>query len=120
MNIYSEKLKDPRWQRKRLEVFNRYRFACARCGDGITQLHVHHRYYEKGLAPWDYPDSALICLCRRCHERISDILKAIGILADQPYMLELLELLPEMTDLMAIEVWSFCQGFIDQPKASKA
>ena len=30
-------------------------------------MHVHHLYYESGLMPWEYPDSALITLCPYCH-----------------------------------------------------
>ena len=31
-------------------------------------LHVHHLYYEKNKAPWDYPEEALQCLCENCHK----------------------------------------------------
>jgi len=64
---YSEKLKDPRWQRKRLEIFNRAGFKCEECKEVDKTLHVHHRYYEKGVDPWDYPDNALQSLCEECH-----------------------------------------------------
>ena len=30
---YFEKLKDPRWQKKRLEVFEYYDFKCSNCGE---------------------------------------------------------------------------------------
>lgn len=65
---YSEKLKDPRWQRKRLEVLSAAGFKCEECGDGTATLHVHHCYYEKGLMPWEYPDEALKCVCEFCHK----------------------------------------------------
>lgn len=64
---YAEKLKDPRWQRKRLEILNRDSFACRECGDGTLPLHVHHGYYESGLAPWEYPDESLRTVCEECH-----------------------------------------------------
>jgi hypothetical protein len=64
---YSEKLKDPRWQRKRLEVLQAADFKCWDCGESTQTLHVHHCYYEKGLMPWEYPDEALKCLCEYCH-----------------------------------------------------
>lgn len=65
---YSEKLKDPRWERKRLEILRRDDCECRFCGapDG-THLHVHHLYYIYDKDPWDYEDDALISLCRRCH-----------------------------------------------------
>jgi len=69
MTTYREKLLDPRWQRKRLEILQRDEFGCQECGDSETTLHVHHRYYESGKDPWDYPDEALETICARCHEQ---------------------------------------------------
>ncbi len=66
---YSDLLKHPEWQRKRLEILDRAGFECEDCGDKTTTLHVHHGYYEKGLKPWEYPDESLHCLCAPCHER---------------------------------------------------
>lgn len=65
---YSEKLKDPRWQKKRLEVMEQAGWMCQICGDSDRELHVHHPRYEKGREPWDYKN--LICACHSCHERI--------------------------------------------------
>jgi hypothetical protein len=31
------------------------------------ELHVHHKYYQRGLLPWQYPTTALITLCMDCH-----------------------------------------------------
>jgi 5-methylcytosine-specific restriction endonuclease McrA len=67
---YWELLKDPRWQRKRLEVMERDGFACVYCDSAEKTLNVHHSYYERGNAPWEYPDSSLHTLCEDCH-RIS-------------------------------------------------
>ena len=64
---YSEKLKDPRWQKKRLEVLERDEWACTSCYDSESTLHVHHKYYEKGKEPWDYPMDSLLTLCDDCH-----------------------------------------------------
>ena len=64
---YQEKLKDPRWQKKRLEILKRDDFCCQRCSDPENTLHIHHRYYEK-CDPWEYPDKALITMCEECHE----------------------------------------------------
>jgi 5-methylcytosine-specific restriction endonuclease McrA len=68
---YQEKWRDPRWQRKRLQVFSRDQWTCQNCGDTQTELQVHHNYYMRGKDPWDYPSAALTTLCRACHEAIS-------------------------------------------------
>ena len=65
---YSDKLKDPRWQRKRLEVLERADFTCENCGDSESTLHVHHGYYEWNLDPWEYDTKTLHCLCDPCHK----------------------------------------------------
>ena len=72
---YSQKLKDPRWQKKRLLILNRDKFTCQECADDESTLHVHHIYYEPGNDPWDYPDYALVTLCESCHseERVRTI-----------------------------------------------
>lgn len=64
---YSELLKDPRWQRKRLEIMERDNWTCQKCGDKENTLHVHHKYYYPDNLPWDYPDYILITLCEECH-----------------------------------------------------
>ena len=65
---YSQKLKDPRWQRKRLEIFNRDNFTCQRCGNSNDMLAVHHISYNKN--PWESTNENLITLCSACHEEI--------------------------------------------------
>lgn len=35
----------------------------------IKGLNVHHTYYIKGKAPWEYEDDALITLCEDCHQK---------------------------------------------------
>ncbi len=67
MSTYAAKLRDPRWQRKRLMILERDGWACQSCFDKEKTLHVHHLYYERGNNPWDYPDSALLTLCEDCH-----------------------------------------------------
>lgn len=64
---YSEKLRDPRWQKKRLEILNRHQFSCTLCGDQETELHIHHKSYAMGAEPWEYEDDNLTSLCRYCH-----------------------------------------------------
>jgi hypothetical protein len=64
---YSEKLKDPRWQRKRLEIMQRDDFTCQLCGDKESTLHVHNKSYNFGKDPWEYDDSNFITYCEICH-----------------------------------------------------
>jgi len=66
---YFEKLKDPRWQRKRLEVMQRDDYQCRECHSETKTLHVHHTYYEKNTEPWEYPAQSLVTLCEECHNQ---------------------------------------------------
>jgi len=74
---YSDKLKHPKWQKRRLEILNRDNFACTDCKSTDKTLHVHHRYYEKGLDIWDYPDNAFLSLCEDCHKAEEHLLKIL-------------------------------------------
>lgn len=69
---YLELLRDPKWQKKRLEVFSYARFRCQICGAKNRTLHCHHSYYIKGKKPWQYPTCSMICVCEDCHEKIHD------------------------------------------------
>lgn len=64
---YSDKLKDPRWQKKRLQVLDRDDFKCTLCGDKKETLHVHHKSYHKSGNPWDTELENLSSLCATCH-----------------------------------------------------
>jgi hypothetical protein len=66
---YSEKCKDPRWQRKRLEVFQRDNWTCCECAETRKTLHIHHLNYQNGKNPWEYEITALQTLCSSCHAR---------------------------------------------------
>lgn len=72
---YSDKLKDPRWQKKRLEILERDEWQCQSCYDSEHTLHVHHRRYIPDRDPWDYPNQLLITLCESCHELEMEMLK---------------------------------------------
>jgi hypothetical protein len=65
---YWEKLKDPRWQRKRLEIMQRDDFTCTRCNTATETLNVHHVRYIKGREPWEYENDLLKTLCESCHK----------------------------------------------------
>lgn len=65
---YKEKLKNPRWQKKRLEVMERDVWSCQECKSKSKTLNVHHVFYEYGKDPWDYPTDRLVTLCEDCHK----------------------------------------------------
>jgi len=65
---YAEKLKDPRWQKKRLKILERDNWTCQICHSTRKMLTVHHTYYDIRLDPWDYPDYSLKTLCESCHD----------------------------------------------------
>lgn len=70
---YAQKLRDPRWQKMRLEVMQRDEFRCQGCFDAEETLNVHHNYYTPGNAPWDYPKESLVTLCETCHEEETSV-----------------------------------------------
>lgn len=65
---YSEKLRSPKWQKRRLEIMSRDKFACKYCKDKETQLNVHHSKYEG--APWEAEDIYLETVCEHCHKHV--------------------------------------------------
>jgi hypothetical protein len=65
---YKEKLLDPRWQKKRLEILSRDEFTCQMCGDTKSTLHIHHKLYNNN--PWDIDNDKLITYCQHCHQFI--------------------------------------------------
>jgi len=73
-NNYQQKLLDPRWQKKRLEILSRDDFTCQSCFSKVDTLHVHHRIYQAG-DPWDTQDIYLISLCDNCHAHETNNLK---------------------------------------------
>lgn len=66
---YRDKLRDPRWQRVRLLIFERDGWQCVHCGAKDKELHVHHFAYV-GKDPWDTPKWLLRTLCRDCHDTV--------------------------------------------------
>lgn len=68
---YEDLLKDPRWQKRRLEIMQRDNFTCQHCGNGLNDgvpLNVHHIRYRRNLMPWEYGDADLTTLCEKCHK----------------------------------------------------
>lgn len=74
---YAALYRDPRWQKKRLEVMERDDFTCRSCGSKTKTLNVHHAYYEKGKKPWEYPSDVLITWCEDCHRENHATIKEI-------------------------------------------
>jgi hypothetical protein len=72
---YAEKLRDPRWQKRRLEILSRDAWTCQFCGDKTRTLHVHHYRYHPNLEPWEYKDAELETLCEDCHSYVGDVVR---------------------------------------------
>jgi len=84
---YSDKLKSPKWQKKRLQILERDNWQCQYCKDTESQLQVHHLKYLGD--PWDAKNEDLITTCIDCHELISkvefkftSIIKMKGMISD--------------------------------------
>ena len=69
---YSDKLNDPRWLKRKSEIVTRDDFKCQFWHKHHGPFSVHHKYYEYGRDPWDYPDEALITVCQKCHDKLND------------------------------------------------
>lgn len=65
---YAQKLRDPRWQRKRLKILERDGWTCQICYSDTDTLNVHHLHYASGKEPWEADDDHLITLCESCHD----------------------------------------------------
>lgn len=76
MKKYSDLLKSPQWQKKRLEIFKRDNFTCQSCHATEVTLNVHHAVpYRKNTMPWEYENDELITLCEDCHAVIKDLIE---------------------------------------------
>ena len=69
VKTYREKLLDPRWQKLRLEIMQRAKFACEACASNSRTLEVHHGAYFRDKEPWEIDSMYLWCLCTDCHKR---------------------------------------------------
>ena len=75
MSNYSELLKDPRWQKKRLKIMERDNFQCQITFEKDKTLCVHHKKYIKGKKPWEYANKDLITITEELHNRMHLIFK---------------------------------------------
>lgn len=108
---YFEKLKDPRWQKKRLEVLEKSSWACDLCGDTENTLHVHHKQYIKGREPWEYTAEQLSTLCDSCHESNHSV--------DDRLVLSI-SVLPMDGPNCRDEIASLISGFSNQPLSDES
>lgn len=79
---FEEQYKDPRWEKKRLEIYRRDYWHCRKCERTNVKLEAHHLYYDRKLKLWEYDNDALVTLCSNCHSDIhNDLKKLSGIIA---------------------------------------
>jgi hypothetical protein len=70
LSPYAKKLRSPLWQKLRLKIMERDAFTCRHCRSKENTLNVHHSFYLKGKAPWEYDENTLITLCEDCHKQV--------------------------------------------------
>lgn len=96
---YGELLRDPRWQKLRLQVMERAGWKCEACGGGEETLNCHHGFYERGNMPWEYDINTLWCLCEGCHQLAED--------ARRDVYMELAHLNPRrLSPNMVLDLWT--------------
>lgn len=104
---YSDKLKDPRWQKKRLEIFERDGWACRWCNTKDQTLAIHHLCYDS-FDPWEAKNERLITLCVTCHDKeyefrarienaLFNLMRLRGIKTD--HLFELMKIFRQITDI---------------------
>ncbi len=103
VNNYAEKLKDPRWQKIRLQVFERDEWTCQKCFSKDDTLCVHHFRYIPGREPWEYNLTNFVTLCFPCHELEKE--------SRIQYESDLLEILKEK-GFLADDISELCDGFL--------
>jgi len=85
-SAYSQKLRNPLWEQKRIEILTRDLYTCVHCRRSDETLHVHHLYYLPDHEPWQYENNALITLCEVCH--IKEHMHKVGYKESLPELLE--------------------------------
>ena len=71
---YNRLLEDKRWKEFRLKVFSERGNKCECCG-GTHILQIHHTFYISGKMPLEYDIKDMRVLCKKCHQRIHNIIK---------------------------------------------
>jgi hypothetical protein len=99
---FFEMMRDPRWQKRRLEIMGRDKFTCQECGSTEKELHVHHQHYNRrGAMPWEYPDDDLKTLCVDCHKEIGALLRDAKVMLGQLYQWELQAIVEQLKCTLA-------------------
>ncbi len=126
MTTYAQKLRDPRWQARRVEILNLHGWECEEC-DACQKLHIHHRIYHKHREPWDYPDEELACLCENCHKAEHALRRTLDeLMADRDASLDTIQLIGYAEGLKLLSApgvvccqsYEWAQGFGDALGAS--
>ncbi len=86
---YKEQYKDPRWQKKRLEILERDGWKCKNCEEDKEQLHVHHKWYLSEKKIWEYQDECYSTLCHDCHDSIHHLKSLIKELIDKHFVYDI-------------------------------
>ena len=69
--IYISYLKSNKWKKIRYIVAKRDNYTCQSCGKNVLNgFEIHHRNYKHIFHEEEDLDS-LVCLCKKCHDRIS-------------------------------------------------
>ena len=71
---YNRLLEDKRWKEFRLKVLSERGNKCECCG-GTDILQIHHTFYISGKMPWEYDVKDMRVLCKKCHQRIHNIIQ---------------------------------------------
>jgi hypothetical protein len=105
MSAYTEKFKDPRWQKKRLEVLANHGFSCSDCGGESKTLHVHHKKYIKGREPWEYDIDEFVVLCEDCHKRLHESKDRLAEIIAEVYDADTIERIAGYVSAMVDDTW---------------
>lgn len=73
-----QRLTDPRWTAKRLEILAVRGNNCEGCGAKGGSVQVHHGYYLGDQYPWQYEDESLHVYCPTCHGRAQALMSAMN------------------------------------------
>lgn len=66
---YDTYMCSPDWRARRKYILSRDNGTCYICGNSTVPMDVHHLTYARFGAE---QDDDLVCLCRTCHERVTD------------------------------------------------
>lgn len=118
---YFDQLKNPKWQKKRLEMLEAANWECTECGSKDGTLHVHHKQYIKGRMAWEYSNDELMVVCEDCHDhqhQIGSELKELLALTDNAQALGLLRGFHLANE--KIDTWVGYSGTDADPSSTRA